>query len=429
MIYSRINDKYSWIYRKYLITLQYLEYINVYEFNLEYYQYYKFQAYLNFLEPTSYLSAYIIPPNILIRKTDKKYFIVAYFKIPEIIHKKYFQSYVSFDSISIISGWIFIFSTLVGYFVSKCAKIKLYESLCNSVFNWIHPDKKEALNMKDNEIKEKMNSEKTILVDLLVDDAYKYYDNKGLNLSIKELMIYIFCCDKFKTHHQIKLEKSFNIALNELFKYIDIVNIVKSSQDVKLLKEIVLESHQKRIFENILSPVIELDKITCTYKADFTKDIKDYSVDEEKVLEEKTIKEKEEMKNVFYSMTKNEIYNEIDQKLISLLKINPKLKEMYFKINQKIRSVKDSFINLESTPSNKESVLMNYEKLVRILDHEMEELRYLVNSLTNETKESKNNYEQIFIENTSLKDIIFKNEKQIGNKFILNLKNSQIVSQ
>jgi hypothetical protein len=417
--YFRQTSSFSMSYNKFTLNVYSFDTFNVYESSLIKYRYFFYNSYIDLIsnENVYDLNVYTVQDNSFLLKDNSATAVLTIF-IPTRVQDYYFQSYIFFDSISLIIGWIFIFSTVVGFFVSKCAKIKLYESIGNSVFNWIHPQNKIGIINREKEVKELMNSEKTVLVDLLTDDSFKYYEYKGFNLSMTELFIYLFCCEKFKSKTQIALEKSFNVALNELFKNIDITSIIKCSQDVKVMKEIILEKHQKRIFESILSPAVDSEKTISTYTADTSRQVKYYSDDEEISKKERLLDEKEALKKSFFLMSKIDVYKDIDLRLIQLLNINPNLKDIYFQVKEKTAAGISIFSNIHNTPNAKEPILKNFEKILKIYDRQMEDLRYLINSLTNETSELYRNYEQVYNENKGLKDIIFKSDVQMGNIII-----------
>jgi len=394
--YFRQTSTFSMSYVKYTLNVYNFEIFNVYESSLIKYRYFFYNSYIALIsnENVYDLNIYSGQDNSFLLKDNSATAVLVIF-IPTRVQDYYFQSYIFFDSISLIIGWIFIFSTVVGFFVSN-------------------PQNKIGIINREKEVKELMNSEKTVLVDLLADDSFKYYEYKGFDMSMKELFIYLFCCEKFKSKTQIALEKSFNVALNELFKNIDIMSIIKCSQEVKVMKEIILEKHQKRIFESILSPVVDSEKIISPYTADTSRQVIDYSIEDELFKKEKLNNEKEALKKSFFLMSKIDVYKDIDLRLIQLLKINPNLKDIYFQVKEKTEAGKSIFSNINNTPNAKEPILKNFEKILKIYDRQMEDLRYLINSLTNESSELYRNYEQVYNENKGLKDIIFKSDEQMG---------------
>jgi hypothetical protein len=103
-------------------------------------------------------------------------------------------------------------------------------------------------------------------------------------------------------------ESTIKRAFEELFKTIDIINVVKTCQEIRLLKEIIFEPYQKRLFENLIHPIVTTDEVKCAY------DIEHLEI-KAKNEKEKDAMSKANLKDSLIQLSSCESYSEIDNKL------------------------------------------------------------------------------------------------------------------
>lgn len=166
-----------------------------------------------------------------------------------------------------------------------------------------------------------------LILDLAVDEFYKYNQNRGLNFTFWQMQKYFFCCACCKNKNQIQLEKTYKRALDELFKSIDIVNVIKCTQQIKVLKEIIFDPTQREIFNHLLRTTIDGENVISSFNTEISSKLD--SIEEDHILQ------KSSLKDSFVQLSKQDCYNSTELKLIDILYLDPGLKKKFFNHEEK----------------------------------------------------------------------------------------------
>lgn len=267
--------------------------------------------------------------------------------LPISIYQTYNQKTNYLNSIAIIAGYMFLFYSTVKFCVTKCATFKLNESIANDTFNLIAPNMKDVLLESEKTIKDNLISKSNSylgneidkkILDLSVDQFYKYHHNRGLNFNFWQLQNYLCCVSCCKNKNQIQMEKTLDRALEELYKSIDVTNVIKCSQEIKVFKEVLFEPNQRQIFDHLLRPTIIGDTVLSSYNAEMTSHLE--------TSEELHIMTKSALKDCFVQLSKQDSYNEFESKLIDLIFIDPALKKKFFNKEEKENNFKDNYMSI-----------------------------------------------------------------------------------
>ena len=76
----------------------------------------------------------------------------------------YISNVIWLNSISIIAGYMFLLYSAVKFCVTKCANVKLYESIANQTFNLIAPEIKNKLLESEKTLKDKLTSKLILII-------------------------------------------------------------------------------------------------------------------------------------------------------------------------------------------------------------------------------------------------------------------------
>lgn len=321
----------------------------------------------------------------------------------------YYQTFSILSSLGNVSGWFYLLTMLLGFIVGKCSRYKLYESVANDAFSLITPEGQKKIEESSKDIKEKIGAERANILELVVEDATKYTMNDQLHLGFVSTIFYLFCCDCFKSKNTRAKEQTVSKALTELYKTIDLINIVNTCQEIRLLKEIIFEPYQKKLFENLIQPIITSEEVKCAYELS-------YLETKAQSEAEKDAMSKANLKDSFIQLSSNEYYSEVDFKLINLLNILPEFKHLFFKLEEKTENIKSNFFSLSKNPNiaKKDQIIKNFEKFLKQVTQTIEEYKYINNSLIQETNHIMKSYSGLFEENKMLKDLLY-GEILVGN--------------
>ncbi len=149
----------------------------------------------------------------------------------------------------------------------------------------------------------------------------------------------LFCCKIFKSKHQIGLEKTYYRAMIELTKSLDIVNVIKTAQEIRLLKEIILDRHQKEIFDQITTPVILGEEIKIPYRNEWLEDTNLI-----KMTKDKNVVLKALLNDSFIQLSNAFFYNFKEKNLIKELYLLQDVKKGLFKTEIKENVKKKTLI-------------------------------------------------------------------------------------
>jgi hypothetical protein len=314
----------------------------------------------------------------------------------------YYQTFSILSSLGNVSGWFYLLTMVLGFIVGKCSRYKLYESVANDAFSLITPEGMKKIEESSKDIKEKIGADRANILELVVEDATKYTMNDQLHFGPVGTFLYLFCCDCFKSKNTKAKEQTVSKALSELYKTIDLINIVNTCQEIRLLKEIIFEPYQKKLFENLIQPIITAEEIKCAYEIS-------YLETKAQTEAEKDAMSKANLKDSLIQLSSNEYYSEIDFKLINLLNILPDFKHLFFKLEEKTENIKSKFFSLSKNPNiaKKEQIIKNFEKFLKQVTQSIEEYKYINSSLIQETNDIMKSYKSVFEENKMLKEVLY----------------------
>jgi hypothetical protein len=147
----------------------------------------------------------------------------------------------------------------------------------------------------------------------------KYQGIRAENISNRVIFKMVFCCKICKSKESINLEKTLKAGIKQVINSLDINEVIKTAQSVKCLKEIILDDYQKIIYEKLFNPIVIENKIRSAYDSEAINNPED-------LLK----KQNENLKQTILRLSDFTKREEIDQKLINLLPVIPKLKRQTF---------------------------------------------------------------------------------------------------